>query len=397
MWVGIVTFAVAIGGIADPDAADDASAAGICVTVANEVAGGNWDRAACRWTDRPRRARWPSAFNHMTHDAQPLASGGQGAGAAARTSRTSGSARSPTRRNDAIISINQPGRHRVLEPARARRCSATRKREAIGQPMTRLVAGSLSRTSSATRSPGCYAGDERHGSARRVELSGAPQGRQRGAGRAVAVDLEGRRRRLLHRRHPRHHRAQAGGRGAAPARGAAAAGAEDGGRRPARRRRRARLQQPAHGDPRLRAICCSSELAARSTRAAADVEEIQKAGRQRAPALTRQLLAFSRKQVLQPRGARPQRASSRARRCCCAGCIGEDIELESELDRRPRAASRPIRASSSRCCMNLVGERARRDARRRAAHDRDGERRVRRRTPATATRPSAPGRTSCSR
>ena len=57
----------------------------------------------------------------------------------------------------------------------------------------------------------------------------------------------------LHGGHPRRQRAP-GARGAAPPR------AEDGGGRPAHRRHRARLQQPAHGDPR------QSRAAARRSR-----------------------------------------------------------------------------------------------------------------------------------
>ena len=56
---------------------------------------------------------------------------------------------------------------------------------------------------------------------------------------------------------------------------------------------------------------------------------------ERAADLTRQLLAFSRKQVLEPAGARPERRGRRTWRRMLRRLIGEDIELTTALDAGP--------------------------------------------------------------
>ena len=79
--------------------------------------------------------------------------------------------------------------------------------------------------------------------------------------------------------------------------GSAAARPEDGGGGPACRRHRPRLQQPAHGHPRLFELVAES-LGEDDPRVDS-VHEISGAA-ERAAALTQQLLAFSRKEVVQP-------------------------------------------------------------------------------------------------
>ena len=67
------------------------------------------------------------------------------------------------------------------------------------------------------------------------------------------------------------------------------------------------------------------------------------------PSSTRQLLAFSRRQVLRPAGARPQRRRGATSDRMLRRVIGEDIELRTVLDPALGLARGPIRGSSSRC------------------------------------------------
>ena len=95
------------------------------------------------------------------------------------------------------------------------------------------------------------------------------------------------------------------------------------------------------------ASSCSPSCRPERAAARATPSEIDAAA-ERAAALTRQLLAFSRKQVLQPRGARPERG----RRATCEQMlrrlIGEDIELRDRARPGRSARCRPTRGSSSR-------------------------------------------------
>ena len=125
---------------------------------------------------------------------------------------------------------------------------------------------------------------------------------------------------LRGRRQPRW-RDRADGRGrdrTADARGAARAHHQDGVDRPPRRRHRARLQQPAHGDPRLRRPDAGLARASGSDRARTTLREIrraaERASRPDAPAPRLQPQAG-------PAAARPrpQRAWSRSATRCCAG------------------------------------------------------------------------------
>ncbi len=76
-------------------------------------------------------------------------------------------------------------------------------------------------------------------------------------------------------------------------------GAEDGRHRPARGRRRARFQQSAHGDPRLRRD--GERASCRPTIRRTNTSHSIRHAAERSAALTRQLLAFARRQITEPR------------------------------------------------------------------------------------------------
>ena len=171
---------------------------------------------------------------------------------------------------------------------------------------------------------------------------------------------------------------------------AAAPGAEDGGDRPARRRRRARLQQHPDGDPRQRRAR-RARSCRRSIRCATDRRGDRRRPAARGRELTRQLLAFSRKQVLAAAGrSTSTRSSTSIGRDARRARSARTSTLAHRARARPRlgrAPTRPARAGRD----EPRRQRARRDADGRQAHDRDARtcdarRRVRERAPRRRSR-----------
>ena len=79
-----------------------------------------------------------------------------------------------------------------------------------------------------------------------------------------------------------------------------------------------------------------------------DVQEIKKAA-ERAAALTRQLLAFSRKQVHAAASASTSTSVVSNLQPLLARLVGEDIELDDRQRSADSTTCRPIPVSSSRC------------------------------------------------
>ena len=118
-----------------------------------------------------------------------------------------------------------------------------------------------------------------------------------------------------------------------------------GGGRPARRRRGPRLQQHADGHHRHGRVR-DQELGDSDAAIRGDLDEIAAAA-ERAASLTQQLLAFSRRQVLQPRVIDVNAVVANMQ-LMLRRLIGEDIEIVTELAPRRRLRSARTRASWSR-------------------------------------------------
>ena len=194
--------------------------------------------------------------------------------------------------------------------------------------------------------------------ARGADLAAPAQGRHdhRCRGHRRPDRLRGPPRRT--RRLPRRQRAQAAQRRLCRC-------GEDGGRGPAGRRRRTRLQQP--DDRRHGLLRDPPGPLPRRWRHRGDDEIARAAGQ--ATQVTRQLLAFSRRQVLQPKvldlNEIVLHMDGLLRRL-----IGEHIDLHTSRTRTSPPSGR-TRGRSSSVIMNLVVQRPRRDAQRRAADDRN--------------------------
>ena len=124
-----------------------------------------------------------------------------------------------------------------------------------------------------------------------------------------------------------------------------------------------------------------------------DVAEIQRAG-DRARRLTRQLLAFSRRQVLQPSASISTRLVHAARADAAAADRRRHRAAHRRWRRDLRRGDAPTRRQLEQVAREPRRQRARRDADRRPADDRDRERRARRRPTRHARRRAARARTS---
>ena len=146
----------------------------------------------------------------------------------------------------------------------------------------------------------------------RGELHGVRERRARVPDRSVARQLGDAAGIVPHGDHPRHHRAPA-------ARGAAPAGPEDGGGRAAGRRASPTTSTTCSPSSAGYAELLLRPARSRTTRCADGVERDPARPPSARPTLTRQLLAFSRKQVLAAAGPRPERDRLRDASRCCGG------------------------------------------------------------------------------
>ena len=193
-----------------------------------------------------------------------------------------------------------------------------------------------------------------------ARADGPARRRHRVPGRADRRAHAAREPRRCHGVHPRHHRA-------ARARGAAAPVAEARGDRPARRRRRARLQQHPHEHHGLRRSAADADRRA-TTRRASEAAEIKQSV-ERGAGLTRQLLAFSRRQATQPAALRRSSDVVAGMDTMLRRLIGPEIEFE--IVRPERADDGDGRLRPDRAGGHEPGrQRARRDAAKAAADDR---------------------------